>query len=149
VTRKLIGPGSIRISSGRSSNGKYCLVQQLDGFIHLYTLAGKMLRVLDRSIRTDTQPMLDWLDDDHVYVVQENAVTRRSLISDTEVDLVKTFPEYSNLSGGRHAEGDLQKSGFMALTGVSADDGGESVFTFNVLTGETGAPYPVGTRSMV
>jgi hypothetical protein len=134
-------PGSIRISSARASNGKYCLVQQLDGFIHLYTLAGKMVRILDRSIRTDTQPMLTYAGDEHVYTVEGDSVYRRSLIDDADVELIKRFNEYANLSEGRHAEGDLQPSGYMALTGLRPD--GEAVFTYNVLTGKTGSPYPI------
>jgi hypothetical protein len=82
-----------RISSARASNGKFAIVQQLNGFCNLYTVEGRLVRVLPGSIRSDTQNVFARISQDHIYLIPTDKpeVHRHNLIDDM-VDVVATFP---------------------------------------------------------
>jgi hypothetical protein len=129
------GVGEVRISSARASNSKWALVQRTDGFIELYTVEGRRVRVLPRAIRSDTQPVFSRTSPDHVFTIDGVRIWRNSLIDDT-VDLIAEFTQYINLSAA-HAEGDLTTDGWLALCGIDAH-GDEHAFVYNLHTGVSG-----------
>lgn len=136
MTSRLIGTGEVRISSARSSNGKWALVQQPDGFIHLFTVDGTFVRILPRSIRSDTQSVFSRTSPDEVFTVQLPAHLWRHNLVTGELKGIASFHQYGQVTAA-HAEGDLTPDGWLALC-VIDPDGVEHAFVYNVQTGEQG-----------
>lgn len=134
MTPFLFGQGEVRLSSARASNGKYALVQRVDGWIELFTVDGKHVKTLPRAIRSDTQPVWSRTDPDDIFTIEGREVLRHNIA--VGLSMVVASFDYASLSSS-HAEGDLTPDGWLALCGVD-EQGVEHAFAYNVDTGEKG-----------
>lgn len=135
----LIGVGKVRYSSIRASNSKYILLEQNDGFIHLYGADGKFIRVLPRALRTDTQVMFSRVNPDVLHYVDLNDVMAYNIPLNGH-QMVREFPEYVGFMPGP-AEGDVTEAGYIALAGILPDSRIE-VLSYSVSMNDLPTKYP-------